>query len=86
MEAFGSILWEYRKFFACNYVDNGETAAPTIMRILSEASIQINSLSVSKPTLDDVFLKYTGRTMRAEEGKITTFSQMRQRQNRRMAK
>lgn len=68
------------------YVDNGETAAPAIMRILSDSDIQIRSLSVSKPTLDDVFLKYTGRTMRAEEGKATTFSQMRQRQNRRMAR
>ncbi|MFO8101195.1 MAG: ATP-binding cassette domain-containing protein [Dehalococcoidia bacterium] len=54
------------------YVDNGETAAPAIMRLLDESNILINTISVSKPTLDDVFLKYTGRTMRTEEGKAST--------------
>lgn len=68
------------------YVENGETAAPEIMRMLSESEIQIKSLSVSKPTLDDVFLKYTGRTIRSEQGKATTFSQIRQRQNRRLSR
>ncbi len=65
------------------YVKNGETAAPAIMRFLSELNIQINTLSVSKPTLDDVFLKYTGRTIRSEEGKATTPHQMHHKRRKR---
>ena len=65
------------------FVDSGETAAPAIMNILSNEGIQVQSLSVSRPSLDDVFLKYTGRTMRAEEGTRTTFVEMKRRRNRR---
>lgn len=68
------------------YVDSGETAAPAIMRLMAEAGIEVQTLSVARPTLDDVFLKYTGRTMRAEEGRATTFAEMRRRQARRNAR
>lgn len=68
------------------YVDRGETAAPALMRLLEERGIQIGTLSISRPTLDDVFLKYTGRTMRAEEGKATTYVQMHRRRDRRTAR
>ena len=59
------------------YVDSGESAAPAIMRLLSSKEIEVNTLSVSRPSLDDVFLKYTGHTIRAQEGQATTFTQMR---------
>jgi ABC-2 type transport system ATP-binding protein len=65
------------------FVDSGETAAPAIMSLLASEGIQVQSLSVSRPSLDDVFLKYTGRTMRAEEGSRTTFVEMNRRRNRR---
>jgi ABC-2 type transport system ATP-binding protein len=65
------------------YVDKGESAAPTIMRLLSNQGIEVESLSVSKPSLDDVFLKYTGRTIRAEEGTATTFMQAMRKRGRR---
>ncbi len=65
------------------YVDKGESAAPTIMRLLSNQGIEVETLSFSKPSLDDVFLKYTGRTIRAEEGTATTFSQMMRKRSRR---
>jgi ABC-2 type transport system ATP-binding protein len=65
------------------YVDKGESAAPNIMRILATEGIEVETLSVSRPTLDDVFLKYTGRTIRAQEGTRTTYAEMARRRNRR---
>lgn len=65
------------------YVVHGESAAPNIMRLLAGAGIEVQRLSVSRPTLDDVFLKYTGRTIRAEEGTATTFAEMARKRNRR---
>jgi ABC-2 type transport system ATP-binding protein len=55
------------------YVNKGESAAPNIMRLLANAGIEVDTLSVSRPSLDDVFLKYTGRSIRSQEGKATTF-------------
>lgn len=65
------------------YVNKGESAAPMIMRLLANEGIEVESLSVSRPSLDDVFLKYTGRTIRAQEGTATTFVQMHRRRGRR---
>jgi len=64
------------------YVDNGESAVPSIMRLLASQSIEVKAISVSRPSLDDVFLKYTGRTIRAEEGAPTTFAQMQRKRIR----
>ena len=61
------------------YVDNGESAAPAILSLLAGEGVEVQTLSVSRPSLDDVFLKYTGRTMRAEEGTATTYMQMKRR-------
>ncbi|MGB2884009.1 MAG: ATP-binding cassette domain-containing protein [Dehalococcoidia bacterium] len=65
------------------YVNKGESAAPMIMRLLANEGIEVESLSVSRPSLDDVFLKYTGRTIRAQEGTATTYVQMHRRRGRR---
>lgn len=65
------------------YVNKGESAAPKIMRLLANEGIEVEALSVSKPSLDDVFLKYTGRTIRAQEGTATTFAQIHRRRGRR---
>jgi len=65
------------------YVDNGESAVPGIMRLLDNQGIEVRTISVSRPSLDSVFLKYTGRTIRAEEGAPTTFSQMQRKRIRR---
>ncbi|HEY7926649.1 MAG TPA: ATP-binding cassette domain-containing protein [Candidatus Dormibacteraeota bacterium] len=46
------------------YVDRGETAMPQILRVLDNAGIPLESLSLSRPTLDDVFLRQTGRSLR----------------------
>jgi ABC-2 type transport system ATP-binding protein len=46
------------------YVDRGETAMPQILRLLDGAGIELGSLSLSRPSLDDVFLRQTGRSLR----------------------
>ncbi len=48
-------------------VRNGSAAVPDLVGLLHDNRIPVASLSVARPTLDDVFLKYTGRTIRAEE-------------------
>jgi ABC-2 type transport system ATP-binding protein len=46
------------------YVDDGGTALPQLIRALDQAGIGISSMSMSEPTLDDVFLRQTGRSLR----------------------
>ena len=46
------------------YVDRGETAMPQIIRALDAAGIALASLSLNRPSLDDVFLRQTGRSLR----------------------
>ena len=48
-------------------VKDGGAAIPDLLRILSNNDITIVDLSLSSPTLDDVFLKHTGRTIRDED-------------------
>jgi ABC-2 type transport system ATP-binding protein len=46
------------------YVDAGETAMPQIMRTLDAAGIDLTTIELHRPTLDDVFLTKTGRSLR----------------------
>jgi ABC-2 type transport system ATP-binding protein len=46
------------------YVDRGETAMPQILRVLDAQGIPLASLSLNRPSLDDVFLRQTGRSLR----------------------
>ncbi len=46
------------------YVDRGETAMPQILRLLDGAGIALSTLSLHRPSLDDVFLHKTGRSLR----------------------
>ncbi|MCE9574948.1 MAG: ATP-binding cassette domain-containing protein [Deltaproteobacteria bacterium] len=45
-------------------VDHGDAAALALMRLLDGADILVAALSVAHPTLDDVFLTMTGRSLR----------------------
>ena len=47
-------------------VSNSETLIPQLLDSLKMVGVQVESVSLKKPTLDDVFLKYTGT--RIEEG------------------
>jgi ABC-2 type transport system ATP-binding protein len=50
-------------------VPRGDTALPELLRALDGKGIPMTSLRVQRPSLDDVFLSMTGRTLRdAEEG------------------
>lgn len=46
---------------------SGEKRIPQIIEASRKASIEIDSVSLRKPTLEDVFLHYTGRTIKGEE-------------------
>jgi ABC-2 type transport system ATP-binding protein len=45
-------------------VDAGETAIPQIMTTLSGTGIGLSTIELHRPTLDDVFLTKTGRSLR----------------------
>jgi ABC-2 type transport system ATP-binding protein len=45
------------------YVDHGEAAMPAIFRICDGAGLELRTIAVSRPSLDDVFLRKTGRSL-----------------------
>ncbi len=50
--------------FVLLYVDRGEVAMPAILRLLDGASLQLKTVELHRPSLDDVFLRQTGRSLR----------------------
>lgn len=46
------------------YVDRGEVAMPSILRLLDDANLQLMTVELHRPSLDDVFLRQTGRSLR----------------------
>jgi ABC-2 type transport system ATP-binding protein len=46
------------------YVDRGEVAMPAILRLLDGASMHLTAVELHRPSLDDVFLRRTGRSLR----------------------
>jgi ABC-2 type transport system ATP-binding protein len=48
------------------FVDTGATAVPLVMRVLDSAQLPLESVEVHRPSLDDVFLAKTGRSLREE--------------------
>ena len=46
------------------YVDRGETAMPQLLRLLDGAGISLTTMAMARPSLDDVFLRQTGRSLR----------------------
>lgn len=49
------------------FVSNGTKVIPIIFQISSELEITINTISLTRPTLDDVFLSYTGHEIRDDD-------------------
>jgi ABC-2 type transport system ATP-binding protein len=45
-------------------VDTGATAMPQILRTLDGAGVRLDSIELHRPSLDDVFLTKTGRSLR----------------------
>ena len=48
-------------------VENGGRALPGIMSALEAAGIDVASVSLSRPSLDDVYLHFTGRDFGSED-------------------
>lgn len=46
------------------YVDRGEEVLPTVFRLLDGAGVSIETVTLARPTLDDVFLQLTGHSLR----------------------
>jgi ABC-2 type transport system ATP-binding protein len=51
----------------CVQVAGGEEFVP---RLFAELGVPIHAVSVARPTLDDVFMRYTGRTIRDAEASL----------------
>ncbi|MGI0078933.1 MAG: ATP-binding cassette domain-containing protein [Nitrososphaerales archaeon] len=49
------------------YVKNGGPFVPELVRAFDKTTIKLVSINLSTPNLDDVFLKHTGKRIRAEE-------------------
>ncbi|MDD1690701.1 MAG: ATP-binding cassette domain-containing protein [Methanoregula sp.] len=52
-------------------IRNADQYVSTIVTILNEHKVPITSISISKPTLEDVFLSLTGRTIREQDADST---------------
>ncbi len=49
-------------------VVNGEETAPLVLDAIRARNLRTTKISIAKPTLDEVYLAATGRTMRDQEG------------------
>jgi ABC-2 type transport system ATP-binding protein len=58
-------------------VDNGEITIPRIMRLAHEEEVLVHSVNLRKPTLEDVFLTFTGRTIREQEASAKEQNRMK---------
>ena len=50
------------------FASNGTKVIPLIFELSSELKIKIVSISLTQPTLDDVFISYTGHEIRDDDG------------------
>jgi ABC-2 type transport system ATP-binding protein len=49
------------------YVDRGEEVLPEVLRLLDHNGAPIRTVTLARPTLDDVFLRLTGRSLREDQ-------------------
>jgi ABC-2 type transport system ATP-binding protein len=49
------------------YVEDGPSSIAEIVRRLEREDVRTGAISVSRPSLDDVFLKATGRRLEGQE-------------------
>ncbi|MFX1566623.1 MAG: hypothetical protein ACFFCH_11605, partial [Promethearchaeota archaeon] len=61
-------LRHYRKINLL--VDNASSRIPQLVKIVDRAGVELESVQMHKPTLDDVFLSVTGRSIRDESGSM----------------
>jgi ABC-2 type transport system ATP-binding protein len=51
-------------------IPHGDTVLPGLLRDLDQAGAQLLAVQVQRPTLDDVFLTLTGRSLREAESAL----------------
>ena len=56
-------------------VRDGDVSSPALLKLLIENEMEVARLAVSRPTLDDVFLKHTGRNIRADSADGDAYDQ-----------
>jgi ABC-2 type transport system ATP-binding protein len=53
-------------------VDSGATAVPVVLGALESAGVKVASVTVARPSLDDVYLRYAGRSFSQAESEADT--------------
>ena len=48
-------------------VQHGPTVVPVALQALESAGLRVSAVSVARPSLDDVYLRYTGRSFERAE-------------------
>jgi ABC-2 type transport system ATP-binding protein len=48
-------------------VEHGAKAVPVILAALDAEGVAVNAVTVSRPSLDDVYLHHTGRDFRSDD-------------------
>lgn len=49
------------------FVQDGESLIAEVLRVLDKEAIKIQTIGLSRPSLDDVFLQKTGRSLREDK-------------------
>ena len=62
------------------FSSSGDQVLPKIFQISTDLGTKIDSITLTRPTLDDVFLSYTGRELRDEN---TGFNRKKEREKMR---
>jgi ABC-2 type transport system ATP-binding protein len=52
--------------------DNGARAVPAVLAALEAEGVKVASVTVSRPSLDDVYLRYAGRAFSEADKEVTT--------------
>jgi ABC-2 type transport system ATP-binding protein len=66
----GEVMIEGRTLHA--RVERGATAVPAVLAALETEGVPVASVTVARPSLDDVYLRYAGRAYSAADSKETT--------------
>ncbi len=83
LEALGyQVIGESRDGHINLFVNDGERLIPQLLANLRASGIEVEAVSLKKPTLDDVFLKYTG--VRMDEGEDYSQARISRRTFRRL--
>lgn len=55
------------------YADQGAQAIPVLMEAIQKQGLKVQSISLKQQTLEDVFIHYTGRSIRTEDTKKVSY-------------